>query len=275
MFIIVIKRGYELVENRNHSRFRWFSQRCVRQSVSNGLMGRLGNPPGIPAGKIVFIIFLQICFNHWPLRFFKTIKIFRAKQNAWVATVLLLKQWQAAWRKMPTVRKPQEKFAPSDSPWECPCFKSGRLLCSHCGSIFRRRGSLVVARQEKSCCTGALPVQQDFLSEDFLPGLDSYLLTTWSCQSCISLLFCFDWNVFDFFCLQLTLIRCLWRTNRCPPATGTWSRKNGKSSWTTWKNGNGNALFSWRRFSSQQRRKWHRRPPNHHVDRRVWALWAR
>ena len=38
-----------------------------------------------------------------------------------------LKQWQAAWAKRASNRKPRAKFAPSDSPWERPVSTQG--LC--------------------------------------------------------------------------------------------------------------------------------------------------
>ena len=44
-----------------------------------------------------------------------------------------LKQWQAVWAKRASIGKPQEKFAPFDSPWERPrfqlrpCFNNGTL----------------------------------------------------------------------------------------------------------------------------------------------------
>ena len=49
------------------------------------------------------------------------------KQSAGVETVHELKQWQAAWAKGVSDRKPQAKFAPSASPWERPCLNSGTV----------------------------------------------------------------------------------------------------------------------------------------------------
>ena len=43
--------------------------------------------------------------------------------------VLELKQWWAAWAKRAYDGKPRAEFAPSDSPGERPCFRSGTLPC--------------------------------------------------------------------------------------------------------------------------------------------------
>ena len=52
----------------------------------------------------------------------------RQKSPSWngprVEMVPELKQWQAAWAKRISKRKSQAEFAPSDSPWERPCFNS-------------------------------------------------------------------------------------------------------------------------------------------------------
>ena len=40
------------------------------------------------------------------------------------------KQWQAAWAKRASNRRPQAEFVPSDSPWGRPCFNSDTLLCN-------------------------------------------------------------------------------------------------------------------------------------------------
>ena len=41
-----------------------------------------------------------------------------------------MKQWQAAWAKRASSRKPQAAFVPSDSPWERPCFNPGTWPCT-------------------------------------------------------------------------------------------------------------------------------------------------
>ena len=46
------------------------------------------------------------------------------RQSARVETVPELKQWQAAWAKRASNRKPQAEFVPFDSPWERPCCKA-------------------------------------------------------------------------------------------------------------------------------------------------------
>ena len=42
-----------------------------------------------------------------------------------------LEQWQDAWAKSASNRKPQTEFTPFDSPWKRPCFNSGTLPCTY------------------------------------------------------------------------------------------------------------------------------------------------
>ena len=51
----------------------------------------------------------------------------RTRQSPRVGTVSELKQWQAAWAKRRSKRKPQAEFAPFESPWERPV--STQELC--------------------------------------------------------------------------------------------------------------------------------------------------
>ena len=72
--------------------------------------------------------FLPLMKNNWP-NFF-TIwndEINREKQSARVGTVPGLKKWQAAWRKMRTVRNPASKICPLRLAMGTPCFNSGTV----------------------------------------------------------------------------------------------------------------------------------------------------